>query len=168
MKFRTRCASAGVLAALSLTAAAAAAQPAASGNIKASGPSHFNTSLAKGSGGCEVEAKGGLVQVFYNRTTTLNITRVGKLHAYHNLRLNKQGAVAITLGASVGGHRRVWIVGAVGARGHHVGTGTATLSSDVLSGHFTAAMQPETASGISATAKPLHVVAKWHCSASLG
>jgi hypothetical protein len=156
---------AAVVAALSLTAAAAAAQPAASGSIKATGSSHFSVSLDKNSGGCEVEAKGAVVQVSYNKPTKLQIIRNGKSRAYHNLNLAKQGALTIGLVASVGGHRRVWIVGAAGAVGHHVGTGSATVSSDTLSGHLTANMEPETGSGILAHAKPLHVVANWHCSA---
>jgi hypothetical protein len=158
LKLRAKCISAAVLAALSLTAVAAAAGPVASGSIKVTGPWHFSAALSP-TGKCILIARPGVLQVGFGKSTVIEIAFLKR--AYHNLNLAKSH-LAVTLISSAPRHRGDWVAGLIGRRTY--GPGRLTVSNNELSGHLTATMHPQSRSGkVLTSAKPIHVVAHWNC-----
>lgn len=162
MKLRSRFASAVVLAALSLTAATAAAQPVASGSIKVTGALHLSAALSP-THKCAVEARGGVLQVGFGKSTTLEFAFTSvRAREYRNLNLAKSHGISVILFSPAPGHRGDWVAGAFGNGAY--GPGTLTVSKNRLSGHLTATMHPQSRSGeVLTSAKPTHVVAHWNC-----
>jgi hypothetical protein len=159
LKLRSKCASAAVLAAFSLTAVTAAAQPVATGSIKVTGAWHFSGALSPGDK-CLLYARPGVLQVAFGKSTAIEIQVLKR--EYHNLNLAHSHSINAIVFSFAPRHRGDWVAGAIGQRSY--GPGSLTVSNNELSGHLTATMHPQSRSGkVLTSAKPIQVVAHWNC-----